>query len=479
MLTAALGLPVLHNFALPIAFKNDDCTIDPPTKCLHIIRTARMREGDPGFDALEFFTNLQRKGMIPLATEEDVPRYLMATASPLVRDIAPGLLGVYVFEGPSGSGKEYMIVTIQDTWENSILIPATVSFEIHDVDDLEQNRTFYAAAKSAIYLRAIEAGKSIEKINALIRYSTSKYVTARGMQMSPCQVLNRFTYFADTVEGLPERKEVSRRTAIIGTRHIDPAVSKGEVRQKIVDNAASIVRYLKTKVESQPREWFLNQRHTQDRQVAQAALAKLFGAQLHEVTSGSTEELFEHVLTYVNEHGKEEGKAQLAKGKLRGGKDGKEVTLFPSYDLNHLIDSMKGQVGAQQFFKQHGTTRSIEMFLKREANYHGVEINQAPYLRVVIDGTPYAFKLIKGKRNFVLEKEIEFCNKLGIEPIGPPQNKENEDQASSGAPAEPTTAKKTTAQDQQRRGPIKLSATKLRSDDQTSAEANDVASKRK
>jgi len=479
---AALGIPVLHNFALPIAFKKDDCTIDLSTKCLHIIRTAQMREADPKFDALDFLTNLQRKGMIPLATEQDVPRYLMAMASPLVRDIAPGLLGVYVFEGPSGSGKEYLIVTIHDTWENSILIPATVSFEIHDVDDLEQNRNFHAAANSAVYLRAIEAGKSIEKINALIRYSTTKYVTARGMQIDPRQVLNRFTYFADTVEGLPERKEISRRTAIIGTRNIDPAVSKGEVRQKIVENAASIITYLKTKVESQPREWFLNQSHTQSRQVAQAALAKLFGAQLHEVASGNTEELFEHMLTYSKDHGQEEGKRQLAQGKQRGGKDGKEVALFPSYDVNHLIDSMKGQVGAQQFFKQHATTRSIEMFLKREANYHEVEINQAHYLRVVIDGTAYAFKLVKGKRNFVLEEELVFCDKLGIEPIGPPQKKKTEETSSdteSQAPIEPTTARPKAAEDHQRRGPIKISAAKLRSDDQRAQVANDAASKRK
>ncbi len=484
---AALGVPILHHFPLPIAFEKDSCSIDPQTKCISITRTARMRAGDPKFDALDFFTKLQREGKLPLATEEDVPRYLMGMASPLVRRVAPGLLGVYVFEGPSGSGKEYMVIIINDTWEHSILIPTTVSFELHDVDDLEMNRGFHAAS-SAVYMRVKEAGKSIDKINSLIRFAATKHVTARGMQKDARQIPNSFTYLADTVEGLPERKEIARRTVVIGTRNIGDDVSKGEIRQQIIDRAPDIIAYLKAKIESQSPEWFLNQTNTQSRQVAQAALAKLFGATLPEVKGGSTDELFEYMLSFIKEHGEQEGKEQLEAAKSRGGKDGKETILFPSYGLGMLIGIMKDQVrnNCQEFFKQHGTTRSLEMFLKREANYHEVENGQLSYLRVEINGAPYAFKLVKGKRNFVLFDELKYCDRMGIEPIGPAKKKEaGEEQATAGdaSPkadvslrAAPTQSG--TKQPQQEGGPMRFSSATLRSSKKQEGGAAD-ATKRK
>ncbi len=482
---AALGFPVLNNFLLPIAFEQNRCVIDPQTKCISITRTARMRDGSPKFDAMEFFTKLQRDGMIPLATEEDVPRFLMAMASPLVRRVAPGLLGVYVFEGPSGSGKEYLVVIINDAWENSILVPALVSFELHDVDDLEMNRGFHAAS-SAVYMRVKEAGKSIDKINSLIRFAATKHVTARGMQKDARQILNSFTYLADTVEGLPERKEIARRTVVIGTRTISDDVSKGEIHQRIIDRAPDIIAYLKAKVESLSPEWFLNQTNTQSRQVAQAALAKLFGATLPEVKGGSTDELFEYMLSFVKEHGEQEGKEQMEAAKNRGSKDGKETILFPSYGLGMLIGIMKDQVrnNCQEFFKQHGTTRSLEMFLKREANYHEVENDQLPYLRVEINGAAYAFKLVKGKRNFVLFDELKYCDRMGIVPIGPAKACEEQataSDASQQADASPRAAQPQAeaAQPQQNHGPMRFSAAKLRSDNKQEQQEAVDATKRK
>jgi hypothetical protein len=458
---AALGVPVLHNFPLPIAFQNDDCTIDHQTKCLSVTRTARMGPSDPKFDALDFFSQLQRRGQLPLASEKDVPRFLMAMASPLIRAIAPGLLGVYVFDGPSGSGKEYLIVTMSDTWQGSILLPTIAYYEIHDVDDLEQNRNFHAASASAVYLRAVEAGKSLDKINALIRYSTSRYVTARGMYASPRQILNVFTYVADAVEGLPPSREISRRTVTIATRNIDERVSKGEVREKIIANAASIIHWLKAKVEGQSPSWFRNQVNTQTRQVGQAALAKLFDAELPVVTEGSVDELFELVLAYKQSFAQSEGEEQLAKAKARGPKGGKEPMTFHSYRLSHLIETMKDQVGAQQFFRRYASQRSLEMHLRREVNYHDVEAKRLPYLRVNIDGTFYAFTFVNGGRNFVLEPELAYCDKLGIVPISPASEAVTVPVPDSAQSRLPAVAGAASSPNNHTTGPIRISATEI------------------
>lgn len=432
----ALGLPAVDNYIFPVAHTADDIAFDASTKCMIVTRTARLHDVDAGFDALDFFAKLQREGKLPLATEADVPRLLMALASPLIRRIAPGLLGVYVFEGPSGAGKEYVITVISDTWGHTISTPRAVYYEIHKVDDLEQNRNFHAAADSALYLRAIEAGKSMEKIDSLIRYSTSRYVTARGMRMDARQILNGFTYLADTVEGLPERREISRRTTVIGMRPMADAMSKGEIRDQVIKNASNIVGYLKRRVETESPNWYLNQAFTKSRQVGQVALARLFGASLPEVVGTNMDEFFEALLAYIDIGVEDIGKKELANALARGTKDGREATTFSSYPLSHLIDQMQGQVGYKQLFSQFKSKRMIKIFLNREKDYAEVDNERLPYLPVSIHGKRYAFKLIKDDRNFVLEQEMIYCNRLGIPSITG-QTTEETPNAAESAPARP------------------------------------------
>ena len=432
---AALGLPRMTLHELPVAFVESSVGIEAKTKCIEIVRTARMKQADASFDARAFFTKLFQDGRLPLATEADVPRLLMAIASPLLRDLAPGLLGIYWFIGPSGAGKDYLAGIVEWIWRRSVLRPVPAAFDLHLTDELEQKRAF-ATAGSAVYARAKEAGKSIDMVNMLIKLAGTDQVTARALFRDELQRANTFTYLADSVEDLPERKEISRRTVMIGVSQMEDEVSMGRVRDEILERAPDIIGNLKAMVESHAREWFLEQAKTGSRPVVPVALAQLFGATLPQVTGGGTDELFENMAAYLKTFGGEEGKAQLEGAR---DKDGKEMKLFPSYRLAHFVDQMSQEVGSRNFFKRYGSNRGIEMLLHREADYHTVESGKRPYLPVTINGSRFAFKLVKGKRNFVLVEELKYCSSLGIQPISAAPAPDNTS-GDTAAPATPPVA---------------------------------------
>jgi hypothetical protein len=432
---AALGTPRMTLHELPVAFVEPSVGIDLKTKCIEIVRTARMKRADASFDARAFFTKLFQDGRLPLATEADVPRLLMAIASPLLRDLAPGLLGIYWFIGPSGAGKDYLAGIVEWIWRRSVVRPVPAAFDLHLTDELEQKRAF-ATAGSALYARAKEAGKSIDMVNMLIKLAGTDQVTARALYREEFQLANTFTYLADSVEDLPERKEISRRTVMIGVSQMEDEVSMGRVRDEILERAPDIIGNLKVMVESHSREWFLEQAKTGSRPVVPVALAQLLGATLPQVTGGGTEELFENMAAYVKTFGGEEGKAQRDGAR---DKDGKEMKLFPSYRLAHFVDQMSQEVGSRNFFKRYGSNRGIEMLLHREADYHTVESGKRLYLPVTINGSRFAFKLVKAKRNFVLVEELKYCNALGIKAISETPAPDHS-AAETAAPATPPVA---------------------------------------
>jgi len=87
--------------------------------------------------------------------------------------------------------------------------------------------------------------------------------------------------------------------------------------------------------------------------------------------------------------------------------------------------------------KQYKSARNVEMWLNREADYADVTEGRRPYLPVEMGDKRYAFKLVKGRRNFVLVDEEDYCNTVGLPcPMSVPKGGNG---ASGSAPPAPST----------------------------------------
>jgi hypothetical protein len=429
---AKLGVPRLTAHTLAAAFLEDSCRIAPETRCIHIVRSARLLPADTAFDPLAYFRQLYREGRLPLASEDDVPRFVMAIASPLLRFIAPGQLGIYWFIGPSGTGKDFNADLVADIHGKSVPgenVPTR--FDLSLTDDLEQKRSF-AKAEGTLYARAKEAGKRRQMIDFLIEVSCTDSRPARVMHGDEYQVRNTFTYLADSVETLPNRREVSRRTVMINVAAVDEDTSFGRLRDDVLKQAPNIIASLKRLIETKAPEWYLFQDKTDSRPLIPVALARLLGATLPAVSGANTDELFEAVLYFVANY-PEEGEAQR---KLTTKNDSQETRRLPSYRLSYFIDTMKRLPGYEQLFRQFATVKSVELFLDREARYADVKLGRRRYLRLEVSDKVYAFKLVRDARNFVFAEEKVFCAALNIEP----ENGSGEPPAKSSRSPEQDTA---------------------------------------
>ena len=413
----ALGIPRVQNHEYPVAFVEPQWEIDAATKCIRQVSIPQLKEGDPDFDVVSFFEGLFVEGRLPLASKDDVRRFIMAIAAPLLRELAPGLLGIYWFTGPPGAGKDFLAEMPPAIWREAVVQrPSKAKFDVSVTDETEQKRSFFAAYP-AIYGRAKEAGKRKNYVELLIRLAGTDQVPARGMYKDEVHVASTFTFLADSAEDLPERKEISRRTVRINVADTDGSRSKGKLLAEIKAHAPSIICSLKKLVETKPADWYLNQTETQSRPIIPVALSKLLGVTLPEVEGRSLEDLFEAFLHYSKEYGDVEGKKQLEAAK--GRKESKAAQTFRSYRYSHFADLVGGEDGYKALLREFGTLRRFQMALDRETDYPKVKRHQLPYLRVQINGSFYAFRLVMSNRNFILEKELEYCDKLGIEPIAP------------------------------------------------------------
>ena len=69
---------------------------------------------------------------------------------------------------------------------------------------------------------------------------------------------NRFVYLADSLEDLPTRKEVARRTVFVEVaRVMGTQVNLGALHAEVLGHSADIIASLKRMVESHPAEWYL------------------------------------------------------------------------------------------------------------------------------------------------------------------------------------------------------------------------------
>ena len=419
-----LGIPSIQRYEHPVAFVKEGWAVDAETKIMTAVQTAKTKEGDLSFDVIAYFTGLFKAGRLPFASEPDVLRYLMALAAPFLRHIAPGLMGVFWHIGPTGAGKDFLIEMATDIWRAAGGGRVGTKFDLNCHDDLELKRSF-SQATNALFCRVKEAGKRAELINQVIRLAATDVISARGMRQDEVLIENRFVYMADSLEDLPNRKEVARRTVVINVERIDSAtVSLGAVRAEVLEHAADIIAGLKRLVETHPAEWYLQRQNVGLRPVGQAALAELFNVELPEVEGRNLDDLMDAIVTYVDDSrfSGEEGKAQ--RGKARS-KDGREMQLFNSYRLSHFMDIMKRVDGFGQLFRDFPTVRSIHLALQRELDYANVARGRLPYLRIEHCGRALAFKLVRAGQSFVLEPELKFCEAMQIVPVGPVTNEDS------------------------------------------------------
>ncbi|MGC9986093.1 MAG: hypothetical protein ABSF35_21010 [Polyangia bacterium] len=437
-----LGVPKIQRYEHPVSFVNEGFAVDPKTKIITAIQTGKIGKADPTFDVVEYFLGLFRAGQLPLASESDVRRYLMAIAAPFLRHTAPGLFGVVWFTGTTGAGKDFMCEMVSAIWQAGSSGRAATKFDLNCHNDLELKRSI-SQATNAVYCRVKEAGKRPDLVNHLIRLATTDVISARAMRQDEFLMANRFVYLVDSLENLPTRKEVSRRTVVVEVARVMGAkVNLGALHAEVLSHSADIIASLKRMVESHPQEWYLQHENVGLRPVGQVALADLFDVDLPEVAGRNLDDLFDAFFQYVARPDlADEGETNRRNARL---KDGKEMGTCRSYRLAHFRDVMKTVDGFGQLFHDFPSAKSVELALQRELDYADVARGRVPYVRVEHGGRAYAFKLVRENRNFILEPELKFCDAMGITPIGPVAAEAGDSlcQAEDSVPRARTSARK-------------------------------------
>jgi len=409
-----LGVPRVSVYDFPVAHVREDWLFNPDYKNIDAVIPSPVPPAQPGFDAIDFVLNIFRAGELPLATEEDARRFVMAIASPLLRHHLSGQLGIYWFLGPSGVGKEFMCAVLTEIWASVGIDAANAAIDLPEVGEDELRKTF-ATAGDVAYARAKEAGKNLKGINLLIRLAGTDKVSARGIYRDEITVENSYTILADSVEGLPDRREIRRRTVTIELAPMDDAISKGEVLSRIRESGPATIADLKNLVEQHPVDWFRHQATTGGRPLAPIALARLVGANMDPVVTGALPDLFGAMHDYVHSHCQDE--AEHNRLRFRPGKDAKDLAKLHTYRLAHFIDTMSAVVGHKEAMRRYHSARLVSLALDRETDYAAVRRKEKPYHRVTLDGQGYAFKLVRSGRDFVFMKEAEYRGALGLEPL--------------------------------------------------------------
>lgn len=408
---AALGVAAVTTYPLPVAHVVETWRIQRKTMLIEAVTLRENFADVEEVNAIEFFLGLFRAGRLPLGSANDVLLFVVLLAAPLLRDVAPGHLGVFWFVGQPGAGKDFMAEMARCVWEVCAPSANRVSFDLNLAGDLELKRSLEMAA-GRIYARAKEAGKRPGMADLLIRLAGTDMITVRGLYKNDVSIPNTFTYVAESAEDLPERREIYRRTLQISVTHMADSTSKGEVIEEVKAAAKGILKNLKTLVESRPPEYYLKQADTGSRPLVPAGLAKILGATLPPVEGEDLTEIFELMLAFVQSHeGVREGKTQLTTmQQRRRGKKALELVTLPSYRVSYFIEMMSDNPGNKELFSPYAK-KSKELInrITRESDYRTAHA-AAGHMVVNIGGRPYALRL--GGRNFILAPEIEFTTKM-------------------------------------------------------------------
>lgn len=407
----SLGIPVLRAYQFPLAHRRTSISVDAVERNLGGILVPELTGGDPTFDVIGFLDALREDGRLPLASRDDVIRFTMMLAAPLLREVAPGLLGVFWILGPSGAGKLFLYTCAETAWTAGAKTTEPAGTELSVTDELELKRSF-AAAGDALYVHAPEASKRAGMVDSLIHLSGSQFLASRGMRQNEVRIRNTFTFVADSVEDLVDRREIHRRTVVINVKHTADDKGKGVALRLIGENAHHILAALKAKVESQPESWYREQDRAGTRPVIPVALARLFGVELPEVTGGGLHDLFEAMHDYVDGIGKAEGDREKKKSQKR--KDGAVFSKLPSYRIDHFLDEMRERAGHRVAMSLYGSRSDVINVLRRETDYRPGDRSGPGYLPVELNGDWFALKVGRANRNFVFVPEPEYCTAAGI-----------------------------------------------------------------
>lgn len=408
-----LGVPVIERHEMPVAFDEEEWSVEPKTKIVIAKIPFRFPEGVEPIPALEFFLRIYREGRLPFATENDVRLFVVAIAAPLLRYAAPGLLGVFWFVGPPGAGKDYLAEIPSIIWASVNAFVTAVKFDISVTDDLEQKRSL-ASAGDAVYGRAKEAGKRPGFVDLLIRFAGTESLPARQVYAPELTVKNTYTILADSAEDIPDRREISRRTIMISVAEIADSISKGKVLDEIRAAAPGLLLDLLQRVESQPLTAYTQVANANTRPIVPVALARLFGAELPEVRGEDLTDIFDAMLEFVlGATGKVEGESERKKAMKRADRESKDAIMIPSYRLSFFIDTVSAQPGYRELFgKYRDKAKELLNRIVREAGYADVRAHKLPYLTVRIGDTPYAFKFVRNNRNFILIAATEYVDRM-------------------------------------------------------------------
>lgn len=422
---ALLGVPVVERVDFPAAFFHDDVHL-ADDGVIELRYVGRLHDANDQLDVVAYFDDLRKRGVLPLDTEEDVRRFIVALALPLIRYVAVGLLGVCWVLGPPGAGKDFMAELAPDLWRAAVMSPTSKSkFDLDGGrDELELKRCL-SQAGGAVYGRAKEAAKRGEAfITALIRIGGTDQIASRAMRQDEIEIANTYTLIADSAEDVPDRREIYRRTITIRVRRLDDD-ALGEARAEVMSRAPEIIASLRRLVEAQPSEYFTLQRGTNGRPVGQVAMARLFGVNLEAVVGRNLDEVWDALIDFSKSLGSA-GEIRIALDKLANDKRVAEdvrnvLAAKPSalaiYRISALMKASTDRLSVHHlFFANFKSASGVVNLIKREHDYD-TEVRKRGYLRVEVGGGAYALRLLRDDRFVLWMGEPDYRMAMGLEPL--------------------------------------------------------------
>jgi hypothetical protein len=386
---AELGIAELFSYAFPVAFVTAGAERDPKSNLICVTEVPDVPRAQ-GFDALQVLKNLRAEGVLPLASDEDVVRFAMLIASPLMRGRYPGLLGIYWVYGPAGSGKDLLITLARLVWEFVGLKESSPPNALLSLSCVEsEDRKTFASNFQAVYANLAEAGKrKTSEIEYLIRLSGTSHIAARGLYANEVSLRNTFTYVASSVETPLQRREIGRRVVIIRTvsapHHSDAVKRIVEIAELLIGSFMDIIEQGDPTPPANPG----------GRPLAISLLASYFNATLESVVGESLDELFRAMALYV-------GRLDLHRGGDATVEKAAAVFLrHKAYRAAHFVEVMMNEKGYEEFFKQLRFGKFVFERINRElAEPAGLTGKGAEYATVEVDGEEYGLRFTEPRHD--------------------------------------------------------------------------------
>ncbi len=314
------GIPDIDVELYPVAFKRagtrTDRTDGPRT--LTVVRVPEPLAVETLTDSQElalldpvgFLLKLFRELKTPFNTEDDVRRYAMMLAAPLLRAVCVGRLPAFLLVGGSGSGKGLSKYVAFLIWSLAAArgAPRDCHVSIDKIDGHEQNLQF-ANAGPRVFVSFTEAAKS-NTLDLIVRLCERETVPGRAHHGNPIEVANTFVYVGDAVEGFSTKLETARRSiqiAMRATKHFDLEEGEGDSRtfvpttfiKELAEVGPHLIEGLRRKIEAKGESFIVASSDDSGRAAATNALADLCGVSLDEVRGSPLTELFKMIADLV------------------------------------------------------------------------------------------------------------------------------------------------------------------------------------